>query len=307
MSKAPADAPPSYATATGSSTKSSTLQVPNSGVNPAHRRSMEDEQRPLPVGWVRQFDAHENHQFFVDTRANPPRSIWHHPYDDDEYLKSISSEERERIQEEERERMVHYDASTDEEGPSKMDTKKPTVAAASASGSSSSFPQNLPNRPDNSRKDSKHKVSLGERLKEKVTGQTKEERAREKALREEEERRYEEAHMKFRAAMQKAAQTGQPVWLAKDKDGKDVYVEPPQASYAGNYGQGGYGLNPYTNGPYSTANARFIRPSYAYARPGYGGYGGYGYGGYGGMGGYGMGMPLAGGLMGGMLLGGLLF
>lgn len=121
--------------------------------------------------------------------------------------------------------------------------------------------------------------------------------------------------------MQEAMQTGQPVFLAKDKDGKDVYVEPPggpggrggPGAYSGEYGMRPDGtrmINPYANGPYADPNARFIRPQQQYSRPmgyGYGGgYGGYGGGMYG-RGGMGYGMPMMGGLMGGMMLGGLLF
>jgi hypothetical protein len=67
------------------------LAVPRNGIPPLHRRSMEDEGRPLPPGWIRQYDAKESHQFFVDTNTTPPRSIWHHPYDDDQYLSTLSS------------------------------------------------------------------------------------------------------------------------------------------------------------------------------------------------------------------------
>lgn len=290
MSTQPHDGPPSYqiATSTGGTTASNTLKVPTQ----EHRRSMEDENRSLPPGWVRQFDSKENHQFFVDTRANPPRSIWHHPYDDDEYLRSLSAEERERIQEEERQRM--YTNHSDDDLATKYPPEKQShvVSAASSTGSSA-IPQNLPPRPDNTHHDSRtQKVGLGDKLKEKLTGHTREERARERQLREQEELQYAEAHMKFRAAMQRAMQTGQPQWLAKDRDGRDVYVEPPNYGYNA-YGAGAYGYNPYTAGPYSNPNARYIRPPYGYARPGYGGSG--------------YGMPIAGGLLGGMLLGGLLF
>lgn len=79
------------------------LQVPGQGdddaIPAAIRRSMEDEARPLPKGWVRSYDPETGHQFFVDTTKEPPRSIWMHPYDDDEYLRTLSSEERERIEE----------------------------------------------------------------------------------------------------------------------------------------------------------------------------------------------------------------
>lgn len=307
----PAGAPPSYTQAVGSTkpssktTGASTLQVPganNSNRIPIdRRRSMEDEARPLPDGWVRQYDSKEGHQFFVDTHADPPRSIWHHPYDDDTYLKSLSSEEREHLQESDRlpsHKMTHDTAgeSTDE------DTHH--------HGNPS-----LPSRP------SHKKEGLGSKLKDKLTGKTKEERQAERAQRAEQERQSYEAHQKFRHAMQEAMQTGQPVFLAKDKDGKDVYVEPPggpggrggPGAYSGEYGMRPDGtrmINPYANGPYADPNARFIRPQQQYSRPmgyGYGGgYGGYGGGMYG-RGGMGYGMPMMGGLMGGMMLGGLLF
>ena len=106
------DAPPSYETATGSNSNnnnagsssnsaaqnhdpSNHLDVHRNGISPAQRRSMEDEGRPLPPGWVRQYDTNESHQFFVDTTADPPRSIWQHPYDDEQYLSTLTSEERE--------------------------------------------------------------------------------------------------------------------------------------------------------------------------------------------------------------------
>ncbi|PBL01200.1 hypothetical protein ARMGADRAFT_415668 [Armillaria gallica] len=40
----------------------------------------------LPYGWIKQ--VHESgHPYYVDTRANPSRSIWVHPYEDDQFLK----------------------------------------------------------------------------------------------------------------------------------------------------------------------------------------------------------------------------
>jgi len=289
----PQEPPPSYAIATGSSAASakanasSHLEVPGSqsGIPVSARRSIEDEIRPLPTGWIRQFDPKENHQFFVDTKANPPRSIWHHPLDDDEVLKSLSAEERERLQEEE----------------DRILDSRPGPSSAGGLEDDHHHPE-LPPRPNG--KGKKDKKSFGEKFKDKMTGMTHEERVQERARRAEQERQYYEAHMKFRQAMQQAQITGQPQFLAKDKDGKDVYVEPPGAPGAGfgDYGGRGYGVNPYSSGPYADPNARFIRPAYPYQRPGYGyGYGpGYGYG-------SGLGLPIAGGLLGGLLLGGLLF
>jgi len=80
------DLPPSYSSvidhASGPSHTDSTghLQpqpVARNGIPPQARRSMEDEHRELPPGWIRRYDEGSQHQFFVDTEAKPPRSIWH--------------------------------------------------------------------------------------------------------------------------------------------------------------------------------------------------------------------------------------
>ncbi len=269
---APPDAPPSYDQATGSSTTSSKpqassrLEVPSAknGIPAQHRRSMEDLQRPLPEGWVRQYDPKENHQFFVNTKESPPKSHWEHPLDNPDVLKSLSSEERERLQSEEDKLKRQQDHSGDH-------------------SEDEHFPPELPARPAGS-KDSTaagQKKSFGEKLKDKVTGMTHEERVRDRARRDEEERQYYEAHIKLRRAMQQAQITGQPQYFAKDRDGKDIYIEPPGGpGYGyGGYGQRGYGVNPYGGNPYGGPNTRFIRPGYPYNRP-YGAYPGGG-GGYG--------------------------
>ncbi|KAG8632141.1 hypothetical protein KVT40_001281 [Elsinoe batatas] len=275
----PDDAPPSYDAATASSSSNrpnnsdtAHLQVPEA--TRAARKSMEDEHRPLPRGWSRQWDTKEQHQFFVDTKVNPPRSIWIHPLDDPETLESLSSEERERLQEED------------------------DRAQRSPSPGHHDYPD-LPARPSGSHQPShtKQKKSFGERVADKVTGMSKEERDRQRAQRAEEERQYLEMHARFRTALHRAQMTGQPQFLARDRDGHDVYIEPPQMTMGmggfpgGAYGPRQYGYNPYTHGPYSAPNARFVRPNYAYGRPGYGG---------------GLGLPLAGGMLGGLMLGGLL-
>ncbi|KAJ7900205.1 hypothetical protein B0H14DRAFT_2672715, partial [Mycena olivaceomarginata] len=43
--------------------------------------------RPLPYGWISQVDSGSGHTFYVDTKATPPRSIWVHPLDDEQYLR----------------------------------------------------------------------------------------------------------------------------------------------------------------------------------------------------------------------------
>src|SRR4051794_21811217 len=100
------DAPPPYEDARAPSsslnqhipTPFNVPQKARNGIPPQVRRSMEDESRPLPPGWVRQYDPTQGHQFFVDTTKDPPRSIWHHPYDDDIYMNGLSSEERAKVQ-----------------------------------------------------------------------------------------------------------------------------------------------------------------------------------------------------------------
>ncbi|GAB7344682.1 hypothetical protein MBLNU457_3163t1 [Dothideomycetes sp. NU457] len=286
MSGVPAEPPPPYhrvdPKSTGHDPGPSHLLEPRNGIPPDARRSMEDEHRPLPEGWVRQYDRESNHQFFVDTRKDPPRSIWQHPYDDEEYLSSLPSAERERLQEMTRHSSVHdimAEPSDDEDAH--HPTKSGALGGASSShAGSSKHDQQLPPREE--------KRTWGRKMKDKITHSTHEEREAERRRRAEEERRIYEQHMVYRRAMVRAMETGQPQFIGKDHQGKDVYVEPPRGG-----GYGGYGG--YPGGMYAAPNARYIRPQNPYARP-------YGYG-YGG----GYGLPLAGGLMGGMLLGGLMF
>ncbi|KAK5126348.1 hypothetical protein LTR85_010584 [Meristemomyces frigidus] len=302
-SSIPSQPPPTYNEATGSSSRPTAssssdghLGVPGASkqrIPMAHRRSMEDELRPLPKGWVRTLDPETQHQFFVDTTADPPRSIWTHPYDDEQYLRTLSGEERERVEQESLGRG---------RPPSKADIMAEHTDEdddhhdhAGASASSSSHYAELPPRPD---ADKGKKAGFGRRMKDKMTGSTHEERVQERQKRAEEEQRAYEQHLKIRQAMAKAEQTGKPQLIGKDHQGKDIYIEPSsgRGDYPGGYGGGGYGYNPYGSGIYSTPNARYVRPQSAYSRPYGGGYGG----------GYGMPLALGGGLMGGLLLGDML-
>lgn len=316
MSNAP---PPPYEDATRSNNEASSrhtiyassshLNVPRNGIPTLHRRSMEDEGRPLPPGWVRQFDAKEAHQFFVDTNVNPPRSIWHHPYDDEQYLSTLSSEERERIEAAAKapnHADIAAESSADE---SDVDTRHKKPPQPTSSSSAAAAPE-LPARPH---PPSQHVTphgegglgKLGRRMKDKLTGTTHEERERGRELRAQEEQEAYRRYQRIRSAMALAAETGQPQLLGKNAEGQDVYIEPPATDPYGNYvypagySAGPYqSYNPYIQGPYANPNNRFIaypRPTYAYGRPH-----GYGYGG-------GMGMPLVGGMLGGMMLGGLLW
>jgi len=278
----PSEPPPPYQ----KHAPDNSLHPTRNGIPPQSRRSMEDEHRELPSGWVRQYDSEQHHQFFVDTSSSPPRSIWHHPYDDDTYLSSLSSSERSRIQ------SLHRvpteqdiaDESTDDE----------------ADIPHSSTTAELPPHQQTTHHDHLNKVEkLGRSIKDKLTHSTHQERALQRQKRQEAEQRAYRQHLAMRQAMSKAESTGVPQLLGKDENGKDVFIEPSMGlgggggyggGLFGGYGGNGYGYNPYTQGPYANPNARFVRPPGNYNRPN-----GYGYGG-------GYGVPLMGGLAGGLLL-----
>lgn len=283
----PSDAPPSYEEAAGSSRPNqqgsaqaqdqSHLKVRN-GISPLVRRSMEDEGRALPEGWVRSYDPENDHQFFVDTKADPPRSIWHHPYDDEQYLDTLDPKERQRIKGLHRtptDRDMQVESSDDDDAmhQQKGSSSKPGPSTSSAPTAESKV----------------DKPKFGRRLKDKITQSTHEEREAARRQRAQEEAQYYERHRQLRQAMVEAARTGQPQFIGKDpRTGQDVYIEPPNGPRPP---PGAYGYNPYAQGPYANPNAKFVRPVDPYSRPYGRGYGG------------GYGLPIAGGLLGGLLLG----
>lgn len=233
---------------------------------------MEDEMRELPRGWVRSFDPEEGHQFFVDTTANPPRSTWVHPFDDEQYLSTLSPEERKKHSRMHR-TMTLEDLAAEDSDHDELPQRPTNKAAAGADQ-----PKGL--------------SKFSRKLKDKITGQTHEQREQSRARRAEQERQAYMAHLRAREALMKAIQTGQPQFLCKDQQGRDVYIEPPRGAFAP---RGAYGYNPYAQGPYSNPNVRIVRPAGPYGRPM-----GYGYGG-------GAGLPIAAGFLGGAMLGTALF
>jgi len=40
----------------------------------------------LLQGWIQKFDENSKHHFWVDTTSSPPRAIWVHPYEDEQFL-----------------------------------------------------------------------------------------------------------------------------------------------------------------------------------------------------------------------------
>ncbi|KAH9908416.1 hypothetical protein F4778DRAFT_795836 [Xylariomycetidae sp. FL2044] len=316
MSQPEHSQPPPYNEAIGKVAPTLPRREKN-GITPTTRRSMEDEHRPLPEGWVRTYDPQTSHQFFVDTKADPPRSIWHHPLDDEQFLATLAPSERERFGGIHR----HPSAadleaeSTDEE--ESADEGKSMGARGSGYGYSGA---------------SEGVLGLGRKVKDALTGTTHQERMQRRKTREQEERNMLEQHRIFRRALEEALRTRKPAFLGQDDSGNDVFLEPPGVRYPGvrdqkilsdravevfyssgqgpqvqnmggrgvrfiradgvDYdGMGGRGLG----GMYSGSYGGYQRPYGPYRRP-------YGYG-YGG----GMGLPLMAPLFGGMMLGGLLF
>lgn len=258
---------------------------------------MEDEHRPLPPGWVRQFDTIEQHQFFVDTRANPPRSIWVHPYDDPEFLETLPPSERKKHSRLHRSVTLEDLAAedTDDETHSANPRSQPRTSGGGGASNSNTRTSTSP-EPTGLHK-------FGRKMKDKLTSSTHTDRENARLQRAEQERRAYQAHLRARAAMLRALETGEPQFLCKDQRGRDVYVEPPpqRGPFGGYYGgrgvsHGAYGYSPYGgSGPYGNPNVRYLRPSMPYGRPM-----GYGYGG-------GIGAPVAAGFLGGAVMGGLLF
>lgn len=250
---------------------------------------MEDSTRPLPTGWVRQWDAQTNHQFFVDTKSSPPRSIWWHPYDDEQYMRSLPDAERQRIQSLHR---VH--SISDIEAESSDDDTHHGQRPTQPGGMQDTGPEKL---------SAGHK--FGRKLKDKLTGSTHQERATKRQQRAEAERQAHYVHQQIALGMSRAIDTGEPQLIGKDKDGREIWIEPPGGLGGRGLGDGAYGVNPWSNGYFGGGypGAMYARPMGPYSRPyGRGNYG-YGYGGGLGMGTLGLGAGLGLGAAGIMAMG----
>ncbi|EGO60118.1 hypothetical protein NEUTE1DRAFT_119376 [Neurospora tetrasperma FGSC 2508] len=298
------------------------------GIPTPTRLSMEDELRPLPPGWVRTYDPETNHQFFVDTQADPIRSIWHHPYDDDLFLNSLPPAERTRI-----EQLKHQHSGSGDN----HSTSRPTSSRSSRAHSPQ--PPRSPRRADAQQHEEEEQgKSLGRKLKDALTGTTHSERVEARAARDRAEREALRQHLLVRRAMAKAMETSRPQLLGKDDNGVDLYLEPPGQMYPGVVAV--KPLTPWLSEVFyerdrRSGNARLPGPLGRYLRPegsmyGFGsGYGARGYPGYGarpvgggtyvrpqgpyarpmrpvGYGG-GLGLPLMAPMLGGVMLGSLMF
>lgn len=259
----PSDLPPAYTknqTSSGAAANASSSAA-TSDIPEDHRRSMEEESLPLPQGWIRQFDPASNHHFYVDTLATPPRSIWIHPYNDPDFIASIpdtdsdhhvSSSDPASSAEAEKHRLQQQHLRADARAKyadSRADTSSSSIAGSSSSHAGSS------------------KLSLGERIKNKIAGGTKEERAQKKAERAKREQEAYQDYLRRREAL-----------IAQQQQ---IYAQRMQAR------QAHYPYYPANSFAYAPPQARYQ------TRPGYNGLGG----------GNAAGLPILGGLAGGLLLG----
>ncbi|KAK0708915.1 hypothetical protein B0T21DRAFT_352936 [Apiosordaria backusii] len=251
--------PPASHTETGSTiTRSTSTAVTmvqyKSGIPPQARRSMEDELRPVPSGWVREFDPDTQHQFFVDTNYDPsPRSIWRHPHDDAEYLTSLDESEKLRL-------CLYISETAHDDDSDESDEPADFGSDSKASGTS-------------------EKHSLARKMKDTLTGTTHDQRVSaraEKALREREMYRQ---HRILRKGMTTAMHTCRPAFLGKDENRTHMFLEAPGHTFPGV--ADAKPLTPYLDEivydklehDYSKPKGRYLRPESKMYGFGYGGYG----------------------------------
>lgn len=117
------DAPPSYSSAVNSS---------------------QEDDRPLPEGWIRRLDPRSNRCYYVDMTSHPPRSTTVHPLDDEEYINSLPPRDRKEhnytpTHPEKSREAVNYEYDYNREGaagPSRQDNLPPRSTNTPSSQSS---------------------------------------------------------------------------------------------------------------------------------------------------------------------------
>ncbi|GAA5922172.1 hypothetical protein JCM3775_003516 [Rhodotorula graminis] len=258
-----------------------------SGIPDEGRRELIDAERPLPEGWRREFDTNTQHFFYVDTRATPPRSIWSHPLDDPDFLDAHPEIAKEFAP------PAGAPPAETSATPSVVDEKKGHHSLFHRGGDDKAAEEERrghnhdhDHASTSAKKDDR---TLGRKMKDKLTGKTHEERVKERKDRAERERREYDEYLRRRGEMLRAVNAGQ--YRSSYSAPQGPYRVQPM--YGGRYGGGGM----YGRGMYGGRG-------YGYYPAGPMGYGN----GIGMMGrGPGMGMAMGGGLLGGLLLGDMLF
>ncbi|GAA5901122.1 hypothetical protein JCM5296_006277 [Sporobolomyces johnsonii] len=207
-----------------SHTYSSFEDEDESGIPTDERRSMDDAMRPLPEGWRREFDPATEHFFYVDVTANPPRSIWTHPYDPEYLSHNPSDKSHSRVYAPPpgpppSQSHPHSHSSPTSPTPD----KKPTPTTGGAG------------HPKDKDKDDR---TFGRKMKDKLTGTTHEQRVEQRRRQAELERKQYEAYLARRRQLLEAQRNGTyaPMYAAPSGPfGRPAY------GYGNGYGGGGYG------------------------------------------------------------------
>jgi len=174
--------------------------------------------RPLPYGWTSQVDTNSGHTFYVDTKAQPPRSIWVHPLDDEQYLREHPDA---------REKHSH---AADQKTPQYSAPPTPSVATPGSSADRAGYAS--PSGP-------KKKQGLLGKLKDKVVG-TEEEREQEKRHKAEQKRQM----MELRERRHQEMLAQQAAMYQEQQRQQQMYAQQ-QAQYGGpQYAPQPYGYAP---------------------------------------------------------------
>lgn len=282
------------------------LNVPLPGVSEADRLSMEEERLPLPSGWIRQWDSVSKHQYFVDTKATPIRSIWvyvlfaifvchvtqqflfRHPLHDAEFLATLPLDQRPSTASTSQP-LLDGPVSNDNAQPQNRkklhDTDSESDSDSRADAAESSHQQSRVK--ENGKGKGKAEVGFGEKVKNKILGGTKEERAALKAEKQRLRQEADERKAARRAAIERLEREEFEAYLRRRQEmmrhgyGQSPFYAPPQGYAPPQMMIGGYqrqGFGPFGNQQYGHQQGRLG-------------------------GGIGFGLPILGGLAGGLLLG----
>ncbi|THH28317.1 hypothetical protein EUX98_g5882 [Antrodiella citrinella] len=215
----------------------------------------------LPDGWIQQYDPTTEHPFWVDTKATPPRAIWIHPYQDEQFLDE------------------HPELRSKESGLGPPVYSPPR--RHSFSGSTDHVrddPRDVVSRPDMARTTSSKQKNVFAQLRDRVVG-TREERDQEtlaKRRLEEQRRQYEEER---RQQEELRYQQGQDL---RQSRGAQPYYDDLAASSSTSRSIGGPSRYASPMAPAAYGPTMYGPPAgdpYAYGR--LGGFGGRGFGGWG--------------------------
>ncbi|PAV22272.1 WW Rsp5 WWP domain containing [Pyrrhoderma noxium] len=231
---------------------------------------IDEKDTELPDGWIKEFDRNYNAYFYVDTKASPPRSIWVHPYKDEQFLNE-HPEVRKRLEAGASPPPSYTSYSAPSGPPPALERRGSSTAGSSSMSQDGDTSTNS--------KDKGKRGFFG-KIKDKAIG-TKEER---EAAKREEQRVAEERRRILAAERQ---QRQQHMYY----DQQQRYQQ--QGGYGQQYGvpQGGYygGGAPAGYGPGYPGQTYYpVQQQQQQRRSGLGG---------------GMALPLLGGLAGGLLLG----